>query len=133
MKRRNFLGLLSILILSSFTKLDNFKIEMSPLFYQTKNPVFLAYYMVEGKGVEPSIQYRTFTVQTYKTKTSFKNWIDIMGKNNFVVVFDYWILEAPTEPFDSAVYVRAALLNKSIPYIMTGFESRYNYTLNKKM
>lgn len=133
MNIRNFLGGLSIFTLTSFMKSENVKVQNSPLFYQVNSSTFLAHYTIEGKGVEPSLQQRSFMVETFKVKTSFNEWIDIMRKDNNVVVYEWWVQEAPTAPFDSAVYIKAVLLNKSIPYIMTGFEPRFDYTLKKNM
>lgn len=131
MNRRNFIAALATVTLAPFINFGATK-DNSPLFYQVDLPAFLTHYMIEGKGVEPSLQQRAFVVQTFRVKTSFKQWIDTMRKDNHVVVYDWWVQEAPTAPFDSAIIIRATLLNKSIPYIMSGFKPRFNYTLDKK-
>ena len=132
MNRRSFMALMATISLASVTSFANPSLVKSPLFYQVDNPTFLTHYTIEGKGIEPALQQRSFVVQTFRVKTSFKEWVDTMRKDNHVVVYDWWVQEAPTAPFDSAVMVRAALLNKSIPYVMTDFHPRFDYTLDKK-
>ena len=132
MNRRSFIASTATIALASITSFAKPLKDNSPLFYQVDYPTFLAHYTIEGKGIEPALQQRAFVVQTFRVKTSFKEWIDTMRKDNHVVVYDWWVQEAPTAPFDSAVMVRAALLNKSIPYVMTDFHPRFDYTLDKK-
>jgi len=127
MNRRNFLGALVVATATSFVTIK----EKQPLFYQVTAPTFRAYYSQEGKGVEPALQSRTFVTQIYKWPRSFKHFVDHFSQQNYILIYDYWIDANPVAPYDSAVYVRAVLLNKSIPWILTDFESRYDYTLNK--
>lgn len=131
MNRKNFIAALTTVTLAPFINFGASK-DNSPLFYQVDLPTFMVFYPIEGKGVTSVLQQHSFAVSTFRVKTSFKNWIDTMRKDNHVVVYDWWVQEAPTAPFDSAVIIRAALLNKSIPYIMSGFKQKFNYTLDKK-